>query len=943
MGTPRDPKQIAFKNTHGKVAIQVGQQINYGDVRVNQRDDDTQLLEQLPHSAEAAFNSFSKQHDPFCLPNTRRGVLNQVTAWINGPDKRCIFWLNGRAGTGKSTIARTVARASHNAGRLGASFFFSKGNGDAGHAGKFFTSIAVQLANRIPPLRGYICAAIAENRDIARQALQDQWRQLVLQPLSQLPMDFPQKPLTIVVDALDECEGDNDVRLIVQLFSEARSSKIPLRVLMTSRPEVSVRHGFHLIPAEHRNLILHNIMPSIVDGDITIFLEHTLENIRLEHGLTTGWPGEQAIKSLVEKASGLFIWAATACRFINDGKRFAIRRLSLILEGEASDIAPEKQLNDIYLKVLQASVGNYDEQERKEWHRLLAATLGAIVVVYSPLSDSGLGALLGISPDGIKQTLNGLHSILNISEDRSQPIRLHHPSFRDFLLDKERCGEPHFWVDEKQMHGILAANCIKLMSATLRKYICSFRSPDALKAAGESNQVEQCLPPELRYSCIYWFQHLQRSGVELKDDDNIHRFLDENLLHWLVALALSRETSVGIPTIISLDHDVRPDKCPSLYAFIHEANRFVIYYRSIIEEGPLQIYYSALDWAPKSVIRAQLERQIPTSLLQMGTGASDRVSLWDPVAKGVSSQTVQDHSDWVRGVVFSPDQRLIAFGSVDRMIRLWDWTTGTLLQTFKGHSGAVWAVTFSPDGRLTASASEDETVKFWDSNTGKLLRTLKGHSHWVWTVAFSPDGRVFASGSVDWTVRLWNPSTGALLRTFNGHSGVVWAVGFSPDGKIVISASEDKTIMLWDRETGQPMQTLRGHSDRVRAAIFSPDGKMVVSASEDRTVKLWDSATGKLLQTLNGHLGRVRSVTFSLDNISVASGSADRTIRLWDCRTGEALHTLKEHSNGVRAVSFSRDGKLVFSASEDKVIKVWDRSTGACLQTVDHCSPASKL
>ncbi|PGH33420.1 hypothetical protein GX50_03809 [[Emmonsia] crescens] len=943
MGTPRDPKQTTFKNTHGRVAIQVGQQINYGDVNVNQRDDDMQLLEQLPYSAEATFNSFSKQHDPFCLPNTRRDVLKQITAWINGPDKRCIFWVVGIAGTGKSTIARTVARASHDAGSLGASFFFSRGNGDAGHAGKFFTSIAVQLANRIPALRGYICEAIAESRDIARQTLQDQWHQLVLRPLSKLGTDFLQKPLTIVVDALDECVGHNDVRLIVQLFSEARSLKIPLRVLMTSRPEVSVRHGFHQIPAEHRNLILHNIMPSIVDNDITIFLEYTLGNVRLEHGLAADWPGEQAIRDLVEKASGLFIWAATACRFINDGKRFAIKRLSLILEGKALDNAPEKQLNNIYLKVLQDSVGDYDEQERKEWHRLLAATLGAIVVVYSPLSDSALASLLEISRDGINQTLNGLHSILNIPEDRSHPIRLHHPSFRDFLLDKDRCGEPHFWIDEKKMHNTLAANCIKLMSTTLKKYMCSFKSPDALKAAEESSQIEQCLPPEVRYACIYWFQHLQRSGVELKDNDNVHRFLDENLLHWLVALGLMRETSVGIPTIISLDHDVRPDQCPSLYAFIHEANRFVIYYRSIIEEGPIQIYYSALDWAPKSVIRTQLERQIPTSLLQTTTCDSSRVNLWDPVAKGGSSQTFQDHSDWVRGVVFSPDQRLIAFGSVDRMIRLWDWTTGILLQTFKGHSGAVWAVTFSPDGRLITSASEDETVKFWDRNTGKLLRTLTGHSHWVWTLAFSPDGKVLASGSVDWTVRLWDPSTGALLGNFEGHSGAVWAVGFSPDGKTVVSASEDKTIIFWDRETGQPLQTLKGHSDRVRAAVFSPDGKMIASASEDRTVKLWNTTTGKLLQTLEGHLGRVRSVTFSLDNKSVASGSADRTIRLWDCRTGKALHILREHSNGVRAVSFSQDDKLIISASEDKVIKAWDRTTGACLQTVENCSPTSKL
>ncbi|PGH05022.1 hypothetical protein AJ79_06909 [Helicocarpus griseus UAMH5409] len=902
-----------------------------------------QLLQQLPYVPEAAFNSFSKQHESFCLPNTRRDVLREITAWINGPDERCIFWLNGRAGTGKSTIARTVARASYDAGRLGASFFFSTGNGDAGHASTFFTSIAVQLASKASVLRGHICEAIGESKDIARQALQDQWRQLILQPLSRLEADFPYKPLTIVVDALDECEGDNDVRSIVQLFSEARSLRIPLRILMTSRPEVSVRHGFHNISAEHRNLILHNIMPSIVDNDIAIYLKHTLENIRQEHGLAADWPGERAIRHLVEKAGGLFIWAATACRFINKGKSFATKRLSLILEGEISATEPEKQLNTVYLKVLQDSAGDYDEQEKEEWHRLLTAILGAIVVVYSPLSDSALARLLHVSRYDVKRTLNGLYSILNIPEDESQPIRLHHPSFRDFLLDRERCGDSSFWVDERRMHNTLAANCIRLMSTTLKKYIWSFKSRDALKAAMESGDTEQFLPPEVRYTCVYWFQHLQRSSNQLKDDDYVHRFLEENLLHWLVALGLMRISSVGIPTIISLDHDVRPDQCPRLYAFIHEANRFVIYYRSIIEEGPLQIYYSALDWAPNSIIRTQLEQQIPSILLQTPSGNSDRVSLWDPGDAGASPQTIGDHSDWVRDVVFSPSQKIIAIGSVDRIIRLWDWTAGILQQTFIGHAGAVWAVTFSPDGRLLTSGSEDGTVKLWDRTTGKLLRTLGGHSHWVWSLAFSPDGKVLASGSVDWTVKFWNPTSGVLLQTFQDHSGAVWAVSFSPNGKLLASASEDKTIMLRDRDSGKLLKILRGHTDRVRALAFSPNGNVIASASEDRTVRLWSPTIETPLKTLKGHLSRVRSVAVSSDNKLVASGSADRTVRLWNCSTGETLHVLRDHPTGVRAVSLPQGNSLVISASEDKTIKVWDRNTGRCLQTIKNCSPTNKL
>jgi adenylate kinase family enzyme len=96
--------------------------------------------------------------------------------WCDGHDKRCIFWLNGLAGTGKSTIARTIARRYSEQGHLGASFFFSRGVQDVSHAGRFFTSLAVQSSNHVPSLQHYISDAISKNKDIASQSLSDQWR-----------------------------------------------------------------------------------------------------------------------------------------------------------------------------------------------------------------------------------------------------------------------------------------------------------------------------------------------------------------------------------------------------------------------------------------------------------------------------------------------------------------------------------------------------------------------------------------------------------------------------------------------------------------------------------------------------------------------------------------------------------------------------------------------
>ena len=293
---------------------------------------DKELLKLLPSAPQAAFNSCDNQHDSLCLHNTRVDVLKEIMAWANGDDERCIFWLKGMAGTGKSTIARTVARTFYDQKCLGASFFFSRGGGDVSHSGKFVTSIAVQLAEK-PVFKRTICEAITEQSNIATQALRDQWNHLILQPLSKIKANSVLSSLILVIDALDECEGDNDIQLILQLLAESRALRtVRLRIFMTSRPEIPIRHGFHQISETgHQDFVLHNISPSIVDHDISMFLKYRLGIIGRERNFAADWPGEETTNRLVQNAAGLFIWAATTCRFISDGKRFAARRLSLIL------------------------------------------------------------------------------------------------------------------------------------------------------------------------------------------------------------------------------------------------------------------------------------------------------------------------------------------------------------------------------------------------------------------------------------------------------------------------------------------------------------------------------------------------------------------------------------------------------------------------------------
>jgi len=514
-------------------------------------------LDRLPYAVEAPFNSYAKQHSPSCLPNTRVELLREIYGWADRQDERCIFWLNGLAGTGKSTIARTIAREYSKRVRLGASFFFARGGGDVGHAGKFVTSIAVQLASSIPTLRRHISDAVTEYSDIASRSLRDQWQLLVLGPLLKLDGNGCRASYVLVVDALDECDNDNNIRIILELLAEARSLKtVRVRVFLTSRPEVPIRHGFYQISkTKYYDFVLHNISPSIVDHDISIFLEYNLRLIGAEDAQDPSWPGAEVIKTLVQSASGLFIWAATACRFIREGL-FANERLRTLLKGGASTAAtPEEQLNGIYITVLQNSIqSGFSQQDKERFCSMLRDILGSVVALFSPLSVDSLSRLLVTPKQRLDRMLKDLHAILDIPNDHTRPLRLHHPSFHDFLLDKNRCGDSNFWVEENQAHQMLANSCIQLMSTSLKKDICGVHSPGWLATDVESSHLEQCLPPEVQYACLYWIQHLQKSCVSLDDDSyHVHAFLQEHLLHWLEALSLMGKTSEGVLTLSSLE------------------------------------------------------------------------------------------------------------------------------------------------------------------------------------------------------------------------------------------------------------------------------------------------------------------------------------------------------------------------------------------------------
>jgi WD40 repeat protein len=333
----------------------------------------------------------------------------------------------------------------------------------------------------------------------------------------------------------------------------------------------------------------------------------------------------------------------------------------------------------------------------------------------------------------------------------------------------------------------------------------------------------------------------------------------------------------------------------------------------------------------------------PSQPLLASGGEDQMVRIWN-VHTGQIFKVVHGYSNGIWSVAWQPKPRsgiasehwqpLLASGSEDHLVRIWEPTTGQELKTLHGHTNRIWSVAWSPGGQILASASEDRTIKLWDASTGRSLRTLKGHGDRVFSVSWSAVEPILASCSQDRTIKVWNVEAGQLLKTLSGHENGVTSISFSPDGQVLASASEDNTVRLWDARSGEMLHIFRGHTDRVMSVRFSPDGKKLLSASEDRTIRLWKIQTGEPELTLQDHTNRIWSAQFSPNGEAIASGSFDLTVRLWNVATGACLHVLEGHTSIVWSVSWSLDGTTLATGSEDETIKLWDVRTGQCLSTL---------
>ena len=499
----------------------------------------------MHHTVGAGHCSGNRQG---CLTGTRVKVLQQLEEWLEDGHSQPVFWLNGLAGTGKSTIAQTFAEIAFAEGKLGASFFCSRDFEDRSNLQAILPTIAFQLAYRYPLYREQLLQVLRANPGIGHGSPCPQMETLIVGPFQ-----ATQVPTLIIIDALDECRDEEPASALLSVLSRY-VDKIPhVKFFITGRPEPQIRSGFRLPSLKpHTDILrLHDIEPDVVDGDIKLFLKTQLTDIakrRSDWNLVGDWPSAQDIDSLCRKAAGFFIYASTVVKFVTSKYHPPDERLDLIISHPHDTFHEGKLGIDLlYTQVLEQAFHSIGQ----DYCSHFKLVVGAVLLISSPLSIRALSNLLKnhSTQSRISSILRALHSVLLVPDNIDSPVQIFHKSFPDFLMDPERCTDARFFVDPLIHQREILLSCLDVMSGKLKKNICNLDYFTLSQVKDLPTCRATHIGDALGYACRFWTTHLARTadsnlGVE-EVQKEIDEFFTTYLLYWIEALSLMGILDVG--------------------------------------------------------------------------------------------------------------------------------------------------------------------------------------------------------------------------------------------------------------------------------------------------------------------------------------------------------------------------------------------------------------
>ncbi|TCD62240.1 hypothetical protein EIP91_007199 [Steccherinum ochraceum] len=751
------------------------------------------LLQKLRHSEEAAYEMSQREDNAgnrtHCLPGTRTEILGKLELWLADDDDYRLFWLNGMAGTGKSTIADSLARYARSEGIYGAGFFCSRDIDNARDLNRIFPSLAYQLAFRVPQYRDQLLDFLRA-REYVPGDLKQQLVELILEPLKRIAATIP-RPIIIIIDALDECHTDHTRPLPFILFllrhsEDCRSARV--KFFISSRPANEISRAFAM--QAHDRLNLHDVPLPIVSRDIGAFVVRKLQQITLDHPSFTFTPDD--VRTIVEGSAGLFVFASTVCRIIG-GSSYDSPQDQLTKFTSSSDHSGRRDLMALDLLYRQVFINAFTGQDS---HNIAAKenltdVIGSIVLLSQPLRVVDLVALLGqpYTSTRVRRLLAHMHSVLYVpdDDDNPSPIRTLHSSFADHILEISR-AHPDFHVNAITQHGKLLERCFRVMEQYLvtDNICCLSPHVDYDDIQDLALVREKHIPKALEYACRYWTSHLVEA---LRSDTSVpyvllevlKRFCSSHLLRWINVLAVAGKLENVVPMLVRARTTLSNHSSPqleSVCALLYDAERLVYQSYDAIRTSTLEVYLSALPFTPKNTLLYTTYFPFISPRLQRPTvlaGVSDH---WDARLRTIE---LRDHHGLgndrvVTCVAVSSDAKTVVCGTWLGSLMVWDLETGAFKFTLEGGSGSrpkqrrsIVCASFLHDGRLRAGTSTG-IVRTWDADLdlGTYDEVTLGTT--CYALAFSADG-VHVAGFVAHyeycyrpCVRLW------ILSTVSGAS-----------------------------------------------------------------------------------------------------------------------------------------------------------------------------
>jgi len=454
-----------------------------------------------------------------CTAETREDILNVLKDWARDANGAKVYWMNGMAGTGKTTILYSLCKWLEENEQLSGNFFCSRNGPEQDRdANNIIPTIAYQMAQYSSPIRAALSKALKKDSDAGTKDINTQFKMLIQQPIQEVKAAIP-GGVVVVIDALDECSNPSTVPLLLKTLLE-RAATLPMKFFVASRPEHSIEQEMRVSGYSPSELRLHDIDEAIVTANIKKYLIDSLGSII---------PGPN-LELLTKRAGKLFNHVATAIRYIHpaDIDVDSRARLQAVLDAIAESTTQHAELDGVYKLVLSAALKR--EQREQSDIKNIQLVLWTVICAKEPISAQTLALLLGVTEKQVRISLQPLRSILHVQEqDGAGPVSVFHASFLEFMFNHGRSGE--FYCDTVEHNKEVASRCLDLMKKQLRFDISKLESSCVFdKGVSGVGRGKDSIPAAIGYAWRYWGEHLRQGGFTCAGREELNDYLSRQLL-----------------------------------------------------------------------------------------------------------------------------------------------------------------------------------------------------------------------------------------------------------------------------------------------------------------------------------------------------------------------------------------------------------------------------